>query len=217
MRETNSRTAKGEYCPNDGGPVVMRCLRRVIRKLPILGTALRPGRLSLRLTISYLIRPRTCSVTDGTANRPLCLLTYTYHGCPLYFLYFLYFPAATTAGARLFLRTTHRSRSCRMMDAYAHKPVACVELRPLRVSMPVILHRWNLLSGTGFATLGDSASGGSDYKLRRTVVIFICFPPKCPYIACRATCCPRQTGTRFRFGVYSSCCPLFRRENLGQS
>jgi hypothetical protein len=58
MRETNPRTAKGEYCPNDGGPLALRYLRRVKRKLPILGTALRPGRPSHRPTSSYLIVSR---------------------------------------------------------------------------------------------------------------------------------------------------------------
>jgi hypothetical protein len=65
VREINSRTRKGGYCPNDGGPVVLRCLRRVKRKLPILGTALRPGRLNLRPASSYLISPRMRNRRNG--------------------------------------------------------------------------------------------------------------------------------------------------------
>ena len=71
VQENNAWTVAGEYCLGDGGLVVERRLRRVIRKLPILGADPQQGRLSTQPAIRY---KNIATVPPNSGSRPPVLL-----------------------------------------------------------------------------------------------------------------------------------------------
>ena len=58
-------SVKGFFCPKDGGLAAARRLRRVIRKLPILGDTPQPGRLSLVYINHYACNTMAPKSTEG--------------------------------------------------------------------------------------------------------------------------------------------------------
>ena len=86
--KTYMRAATGILCLEGGCFSAERRLRRVKRKLPILGTTHRENSLNPNTQRPSLQHPTTAHrpTNKAEAERLLCYLTFIYHGCPYFFL-----------------------------------------------------------------------------------------------------------------------------------